>query len=74
MTKRPPALTRHVELSAEERAASGAPEGLIRCAADGERLGDPRRQLAAPKSLYCSTGLRMSFGGMPGRGTPKARA
>ncbi len=41
----PAALTSHVELSAEERAASGVPEGLIRYAVGIEDLEDLQRDL-----------------------------
>ena len=43
----PPALTSHVELSAEERAAAGVPEGLIRYAVGIEDVDDLRRDLEA---------------------------
>ena len=36
----PPALTSHVELTAEDRAALGIPESLIRCSAGIENLED----------------------------------
>ena len=36
----PPALTSHVELTAEERAAAGVPEGLVRYSAGIEDLDD----------------------------------
>jgi cystathionine gamma-synthase len=41
----PPALTSHVELSAEERAAAGVPEGLIRYAVGIEDVEDLQRDL-----------------------------
>ena len=41
----PPALTSHVELNAEERAAAGVPEGLIRYAVGIEDVEDLRRDL-----------------------------
>ena len=41
----PPSLTSHVELSAEERAAAGVPEGLIRYAVGIEDLDDLKRDL-----------------------------
>jgi len=43
----PPALTSHVELSAEERAVAGIPEGLIRYAAGIEDLDDLKADLEA---------------------------
>jgi cystathionine gamma-synthase len=43
----PPALTSHVELSAEERAAAGVPEGLIRYAVGIEDVDDLKRDLEA---------------------------
>jgi cystathionine gamma-synthase len=42
----PPALTSHVELTAEERAAAGVPEGLIRYSAGIEDLDDLLADLA----------------------------
>ncbi len=41
----PPALTSHVELSAEERAAAGVPEGLIRYAVGIEDVEDLKKDL-----------------------------
>jgi cystathionine gamma-synthase len=41
----PPSLTSHVELSAEERAAAGVPEGLIRYAVGIEDLDDLKQDL-----------------------------
>jgi cystathionine gamma-synthase len=41
----PPALTSHVELTAEERAAAGVPEGLLRYAVGIEDVEDLRRDL-----------------------------
>ena len=43
----PPALTSHVELSEEERAAAGVPEGLIRYAVGIEDLDDLKADLEA---------------------------
>jgi cystathionine gamma-synthase len=43
----PPALTSHVELSEEERAAAGVPEGLIRYAVGIEDLEDLKADLEA---------------------------
>jgi cystathionine gamma-synthase len=43
----PPALTSHVELSAEERAASGVPEGLVRYAVGIEDIEDLKQDMAA---------------------------
>ena len=43
----PPSLTSHVELSAEERAAAGIPEGLIRYAVGIEDLDDLKADLGA---------------------------
>jgi cystathionine gamma-synthase len=43
----PPALTSHVELSAEERAASGVPEGLVRYAVGIEDIEDLQQDMAA---------------------------
>lgn len=43
----PPALTSHVELSAEKRVAAGIPEGLIRYAAGIEDLDDLKADLEA---------------------------
>jgi cystathionine gamma-synthase len=43
----PPALTSHVELSAEEREASGVPEGLVRYAVGIEDIEDLKRDMAA---------------------------
>ena len=41
----PPALTSHVELTAEERAAAGVPEGLIRYAVGIEDVTDLKADL-----------------------------
>lgn len=41
----PPALTSHVELSAEERAAAGVPEGLVRYAVGIEDVEDLKRDI-----------------------------
>jgi cystathionine gamma-synthase len=43
----PPALTSHVELSAEERAAAGIPEGLVRYAVGIEDVDDLKADLQA---------------------------
>jgi len=43
----PPALTSHVELSAEERRASGVPEGLVRYAVGIEDIQDLRDDMGA---------------------------
>jgi cystathionine gamma-synthase len=43
----PPALTSHVELTEEERVASGVPAGLIRYAVGIEDVGDLKADLAA---------------------------
>jgi len=43
----PPALTSHVELSAEERAAAGIPEGLVRYAVGIEDVDDLKADLEA---------------------------
>jgi cystathionine gamma-synthase len=41
----PPATTSHVELTAEERAAAGVPEGLIRYAVGIEDVDDLQADL-----------------------------
>jgi len=41
----PPGLTSHVELSPEERAASGVPEGLVRYAVGVEDIADLKKDL-----------------------------
>jgi cystathionine gamma-synthase len=43
----PPSLTSHVELTAEERAAAGIPEGLIRYAVGIEDVDDLKADLKA---------------------------
>jgi cystathionine gamma-synthase len=43
----PPSLTSHVELTAEERAAAGIPEGLIRYAVGIEDVADLKADLKA---------------------------
>ena len=49
-TRVPPALTSHVELSEQERLASGVPEGLVRYAVGIEDFDDLRADMEAALS------------------------